>query len=521
MTGVTWKRPSSKTRAENPVLWCEPRIFWTRIRRWISTSEIGCILSSIIPSARYVSSRRGCGASSPRYDASDAASASTRVVAPRSRSHSNSRNNSVRRASNFARTSSASSEAMTTRSRGSMNVAIFFAPMDPHPASWGQRSAARAAGSVEFPIEIGVDPGPEHFGQGERPEAVDRVPLVVAHRGHAAVRAEVPDLRVDRVLVAAERRVRRREEPAFVDRFRVRLARHLRVLGRLEFGEVDQEELPEALLFDRAQGERGVPEGLRRAEHPVREEVQEPLKCFLSRWHGHLPGIRSCRTVPQDLLHLLRRSFHRQEDKPEIRVVVHEGHQERLVPRAEAEELPFVGLDDRAHEPALGELDRRHLRRADDRRRHRGHHLRIHSVRKSVRNDETVSPHDRRRLDVRHTGEFVDRLLEAHPNVRHAGTSAALSTSEIDWTARSTLRRRRPMFASLRTIVTRIASSPAPVAIILPICVSTMDELNVPRPISTTAISDVPTIAAAIAAIFFGSIVFGGHERSGAHPGGR
>src|SRR5256712_7202542 len=395
-----------------------------------------------------------------------------------------------------------------TSSRPSMNVGIFFVPMDLPPASSGQR-AARSAESIEFPIEIGVDPEPEHFGQGERPDAVDRVPLVVAHRGHAAVRAEVPDLRVDRVLVAAERRVRRREEPALVDRFRVRLARHLRVLGRLEFGEVDQEELPEALLFDRAQGERGVPEGLHRAEHRVREEVQEPLKCFLSRWHGHLPIIRSCRTVPQDLLHLLRRSFHRQEDKPEIRVVVHEGHQERLVPRAEAEELPFVGLDDRAHEPALGELDRRHLRRADDRRRHRGHHLRVHSFLEGVSHDETIAPHDRRRLDVRHPGEFVDRLLEAHPDVRHAGTSAALSTSEIDWTARSTLRRRRPMFASLRTIVTRIASSPAPVAIILPICVSTMDELNVPRPISTTAISDVPTIAAAIAAIFFGSIVFG------------
>src|SRR5438128_2599765 len=75
--------------------------------------------------------------------------------------------------------------------------------------------------------------------------------------------------------------------------------------------------------------------------------------------------------------------------------------------------------------------------------------------------------------------------------------------------ARSIARRPSPSFASSYTIVTRIASSPAPVAIILPMCVSTMDELNVPRPISTTAISDVPTIAAAIAAIFFGSIVFG------------
>src|SRR2546426_1153571 len=83
------------------------------------------------------------------------------------------------------------------------------------------------------------------------------------------------------------------------------------------------------------------------------------------------------------------------------------------------------------------------------------------------------------------------------------------SDSMIACTALSTLSSRRPMFASFRTIVTRIASSPAPVAIIFPIWVSTIDELNDPRPISTTAISDVPTIAAAIAAIFFGSIVFG------------
>jgi len=65
------------------------------------------------------------------------------------------------------------------------------------------------------------------------------------------------------------------------------------------------------------------------------------------------------------------------------------------------------------------------------------------------------------------------------------------------------------MFASLRSIVTRIASSPAPVAISFPMCVSTIDWLNVPRPISTAAISDVPTIAAAMAAIFFGSMFLG------------
>src|SRR5439155_22546114 len=48
-----------------------------------------------------------------------------------------------------------------------------------------------------------------------------------------------------------------------------------------------------------------------------------------------------------------------------------------------------------------------------------------------------------------------------------------------------------------------------PVASMLPRGVSATDQWEAPRPISTTAISDVPTIAAAIAAIFFGSSVFG------------
>src|SRR5438445_6153198 len=213
-----------------------------------------------------------------------------------------------------------------TSSRPSMNVGIFFVTIALPPASAGQRHAARSAESVELPVEIGVEPKPEHLGQGEPPDAVDRVALVVPHRAHASVRAEVANLRMDRVLVSRERRVRRREEPALVDRFRVRLARHFRVGSRLELREVYQEGLPEAFLLYRAQEERGVPEGLCRAQHPVHEEVQEPLKAFLSRGHRHLPGIRSCRTVPQDLLHLLRRSLHRQEDEPEIRVVVHEGH---------------------------------------------------------------------------------------------------------------------------------------------------------------------------------------------------
>src|SRR2546422_104317 len=277
MTGVTWKRPSSKMRAENPVLWCEPRIFWTRIRRWISTSEIGCILSSMIPSARYASSRRGCGASSPRHDASDAASASTRVGGVCSRETykpfaSRCRAFACRIAyvkvdfivpgkPDTSTTCPTGKPPPRTSSRPSMNVGIFFVPMELPPSSFGQCDATRPSEPVEFPVEIGIEPEPEHLGQGEPPDAVDRVALVVPHRAHAAVRTEVPDLRMDSVLVTRERRVRRREEPALVDRFRVRLARLFRVRGRLELREVDQDELPEAFFFDRAQEWRGGPGG--------------------------------------------------------------------------------------------------------------------------------------------------------------------------------------------------------------------------------------------------------------------
>src|SRR5206468_3728573 len=84
---------------------------------------------------------------------------------------------------------------------------------------------------------LGLEADSEHLGQRERPDAVDRVALIVAHRAHPAVRAQVPDLRVDRALGGGEGRVRRREEPALIDRFCVRFARFLRVLGRLEFRE--------------------------------------------------------------------------------------------------------------------------------------------------------------------------------------------------------------------------------------------------------------------------------------------
>src|SRR5207302_10505939 len=202
-----------------------------------------------------------------------------------------------------------------------------------------------------------------------------------------------------------------------------------------------------------------------------------------------------------DSFDLLRGPLHRHEDEPQVRIVVDEGDEEGLLSRPEAEQLPMIRLDNRPHEPALGQLDCRHLRSPHDRGGHRRDELRVDSLREGMRHHESVPTDDRGGLDVRHMGELVDRLFETTPEVRHAGTSLARRIPAIDWTARSTLRWMRPMFASLRSIGTRIASSPAPVAISFPMCVSTIDWLNVPRPISTAAISDVPTIAAAMPAI--------------------
>src|SRR5437870_4801782 len=190
-----------------------------------------------------------------------------------------------------------------------MNVGIFFVIIALPPAGPGQGEAARPPEPLELPIEVFLEADPEHLGQREATDAMDRMALVVPHRAHPAVGAQVPDLRVDHVRVPSERRVGRREEAAFVDRFRVRFAGLLRVLRRLEFREVDQEELPKTFLFDGAQEERRVPERLRGAEHPVHEEVQQPLKPFLSRWHATPPWtVRSSGTVPQDRPDLPRRT---------------------------------------------------------------------------------------------------------------------------------------------------------------------------------------------------------------------
>src|SRR2546422_7273497 len=104
-----------------------------------------------------------------------------------------------------------------TSSRPSMNVGIFSVPIVLPPVGSGQGDATRPTEPIEFPIEISIEPDPEHLGQRERAYAIDRVALVVAHRAHAPVRTEVPDLSVDRGLVAGEDRVRCREESALVD----------------------------------------------------------------------------------------------------------------------------------------------------------------------------------------------------------------------------------------------------------------------------------------------------------------
>src|SRR5947208_3304024 len=75
--------------------------------------------------------------------------------------------------------------------------------------------------------------------------------------------------------------------------------------------------------------------------------------------------------------------------------------------------------------------------------------------------------------------------------------------------ARSNARSTSPRFASSYTRATRSASSPAPRLRSLPSSDSMIARTNRPWASWMVAISEVPTIAAAIAAIFFGSIVFG------------
>src|SRR2546425_12060277 len=201
-----------------------------------------------------------------------------------------------------------------TSSRPSMNVGIFFVAIALPPTGPGQGEATRSPEPLELPVEVLLEADSQHLGQREAANAMDRVALVVPHRAHPAAGAQVPDLRVDDVGISGEGRVGRREEPALVDRFRVRFAGFLWVLRRLECREVDQEELPKTFLFNGAQEERRVPERLRGSEHPVQEEVQQTLKAFFSRWHGTPPwSVRSSGTVPQDRLDLLVRPFHRVE----------------------------------------------------------------------------------------------------------------------------------------------------------------------------------------------------------------
>src|SRR6267378_372388 len=111
---VTRNRPSSRTRAWEPVSCFAPRIFTIRRRRWASRSETMWIRSWITASARKSSSQRPWS-TWPAMSQSGR-SVTTKLVTARSRSHSNRRYISRRRSLNFARTSSASSESMTMRS---------------------------------------------------------------------------------------------------------------------------------------------------------------------------------------------------------------------------------------------------------------------------------------------------------------------------------------------------------------------------------------------------------------------
>src|SRR3989475_2919982 len=392
-----------------------------------------------------------------------------------------------------------------------MYVEIFFVSISVLPPP-GPRKGDLAWPSepVQLPVEIRIESDPEHLGERERADAVHGQSFVMAGRAYAAVWTAVANLRMDCVGVPSEHAVTPVEEARGIGRLGEGLARLRRIVGLAERGQVHEQELPEALLDDGPHEERRVAERFRGAQHPVHEEIKEPFRAVFIRRHRIPPARLSCGApILQDPFDLLRSPLHRHEDEPQVRIVIYQGDEERLLSRPKAEELPVIRFDDGPDEPALGQLNRRHLRRPDDRGGHCRDDLPGDTLGQGVRHDESIPTDDRGRFDVRHVRELGDRLFEAGPDVRHAGTSWARRIPAIDWTARSTLRWMRPMFASLRSIVTRIASSPAPVAIIFPMWVSTIDWLNKPRPISIAAISEVPTIAAAIAAIFFGSMFLG------------
>src|SRR2546425_1041440 len=97
-------------------------------------------------------------------------------------------------------------------------------------------------------------------------------------------------------------------------------------------------------------------------QHPIHEEFHQAVEAFLSRRHRAPSRGRSfAPPASEDRLHLSRGTFHRHEHQAQVCVVIDEGDEERLVARTEAQELPFVRLDDRADETALVKLDRRHL----------------------------------------------------------------------------------------------------------------------------------------------------------------
>src|SRR2546422_5443276 len=85
-----------------------------------------------------------------------------------------------------------------------MNVGIFFVAIALPPTGPGQSEATRPPEPIELPVEILLETEPEHLRQGEAADAMDRVALVVPHRAHSAVGAQIPDLRVDGVGIAGE-----------------------------------------------------------------------------------------------------------------------------------------------------------------------------------------------------------------------------------------------------------------------------------------------------------------------------
>src|SRR5437667_3117531 len=85
----------------------------------------------------------------------------------------------------------------STSSRPSMNVGIFFLAIALPPTRPGQGEATRPPEPFEFPVEVLLEAEPQHLGQGEPADTMDRVALGGSQRAHPAGGARAPDLPVD------------------------------------------------------------------------------------------------------------------------------------------------------------------------------------------------------------------------------------------------------------------------------------------------------------------------------------